>query len=268
MSEDMDDENSRGHSSRRHTFEQDDEVEESEEPAAPAPKSMKNVLAALNDAGKRQRTQQQAQQASKARARRTGVSDQGESARMKRLQQELPAGPAFRAIERVLGQIAQDWPMLLPTDDVDDTPLGTNPDDDYNPVPLALALLDPASIDQSGSRLNDFLQVKEDLGEALKSHIQSHYRAFDASVSAYNSVVANLKAAQKQVHGLKGGIGDVTKVLGSKREELASMVQRRDELSEMSRILDTMFVLSNLAALPLLNRPWSTVTSSKTCQID
>lgn len=219
----------------------------------PAPKSMKNVLAALNDAGKRhQRTQQQAQMLAKERARRTGVSEQGESARMKRLQQQLPATPAFRAIERVLGQISQDWPMLLPTDDPEDTPFGSAPESDFNPVPLALALLQPTSMDQqSGSRLEQFLQCKEELGEALKSHIQLHYRAFDASVSAYNGVVANLKAAQKQVHGLKGGIGNVTKVLGSKREELAGMVQRRDELSEMARILDTMFVeLVSMARVP------------------
>lgn len=235
---DLDDEDSRG----LPQMHQDVYVEEepiSSAPVAKTPKAMNTVMAAFSDAGRRF-NQQQNQVPAKAKTRKTAFGEQGESARMKRLQQEFPATPAFRAIERVLAQIAQNWPMLLPQDLPDEGPFGNDADDHFNPVPLALALLDPASIDQSASQLNHFLQLKEDLGDALKSHIQLHYRAFDASVSAYNGVVANLRAAQKQVSGLRSNIGNVTKVLGSRREELAGMVSRRDELSEMCRILDTM----------------------------
>lgn len=208
---------------------------EPEEPQPAAPKAMANVLAAFSDAGKRRHHErQQPAAATPARRDHSGIS------RLERLQQDFPSTPAFRAIQRALSFVAQDWPMLLPQDTVEDG--YEHKEEAYNPTPLALSLLDPTNPEEADYRLQEFLQLKDDLAHALKAHIQLHYRQFDASVSAYNGVVGNLKAAQKQVHTLKGGIGDVSKVLGSKREELAGMVSRRDELREMDRILDTMSV--------------------------
>lgn len=181
----------------------------------------------------------------KTRSRRGGVGEQGESSRVKKNTQNYPSTPAFREIERVLDTISQDWPMLILPEDENDNAVtkktAANADDGFNPVPLALSLMgDPAREDRSGrSRLQSFLRVKQDLERALKSHIQLHYRAFDASVSAYNSTLVNMTSAQKEVVKLRNLLGDVKNVLGAKRTELANMRTRRDELSEMSRILDT-----------------------------
>jgi exocyst complex component 4 len=203
----------------------------------PVPKAMNTVLAALADAGQRNRsgsgsTLPVAQP--QKRTRRGGVGEQGESSRMKpRNTADYPATPAFREIQRVLVQIEDEWPSLMPLESED----GTR--QDFSPIQVALALLDT---DNGGRnpRLQSFLRLKEDLSKAVKMHIQLHYRAFDASVSAYNSTLANLGSAQKEVVQLRNKLGDVREVLSTRRSELVAMVARRDELSEMSKILDSM----------------------------
>jgi len=129
----------------------------------------------------------------------------------------------------VLERIGSEWPELLPSSD---------PAVEFDPVSLALSMLDPASIDESAGKLASFMRLERDLGKALKSHIQSHYRAFDASISAYNGTLANLGSASKQVAQLRARLNEVHDVMGTKRSELGSIAARKTELAEMERILD------------------------------
>jgi exocyst complex component 4 len=159
---------------------------------------------------------------------------------MKGKQVEYPSTPAFREIERVLARIEVDWPELMPPEVEDDA---ANPGGaatrraDFDAVTLALSLLDARSPPE---RFNSFLRLKDDLGRALKSHIQLHYQAFDTSVSAYNNVLANLGSAQKETNDLRHTLSEVRDILLTRRTELSGMTTRRTELNEMENVLNTL----------------------------
>lgn len=179
------------------------------------------------------------------RTRRGAVGVQGESARMKKGQKAaIPSTPAFREMERVLAQVTADWPELLPPS-VREDQVGNdeNGEDVFDPVTLALTLVAP---DASPDRFRNFMATKEALSRSLKSSIQTHYRAFDASVSAYNGLLSNLSAAQKNTSSLRSTLDDVRTTLGKARTELGVLEARRTELAEMDKILASIETLRNV----------------------
>lgn len=179
------------------------------------------------------------------RSRRGAVGVQGESARFRgTTHQEVPETPAFREMERVLAQVASDWPEVVPQSTVDE------PEDEaeaakstFDPVTLALSLVDSQAPPE---RMHSFLETKEALSRSLKSSIQTHYRAFDASVSSYNGVLANLTGAQRTTSKLRTSLEDVREILGKSRSELGVLHARKTELEEMDRILGTIETLRNV----------------------
>lgn len=183
--------------------------------------------------------------AANARTRRGAVGVQGESARFRATispQPGLPSTPAFREMERVLAQVANDWPELLPPAPDEETGEEAN-EDNFDPVTLALSL-----VNEEGStrRLDSFLATKEALSQSLKSSIHTHYRAFDASASSYNGLVQNLTHAQKNTTELRKVLEDVRETLGKRRTDLAVLEARRTELAEMDRILVTIETLKSI----------------------
>lgn len=183
--------------------------------------------------------------AGNARTRRGAVGVQGESARFRATMQPqagLPSTPAFREMERVLAQVANDWPELLPPSVDDETGEEAN-EDNFDPVTLALSL-----VNEEGStrRLDSFLATKEALSQSLKSSIHTHYRAFDASASSYNGLVQNLTHAQKNTTELRKVLEEVRETLGKRRTDLAVLEARRTELAEMDRILVTIETLKSI----------------------
>lgn len=183
--------------------------------------------------------------AGNGRTRRGAVGVQGESARFRATMQPqagLPSTPAFREMERVLAQVANDWPELLPPGVDDETGEEAN-EDNFDPVTLALSL-----VNEEGStrRLESFLATKEALSQSLKSSIHTHYRAFDASASSYNGLVQNLTHAQKNTTELRKVLEEVRETLGKRRTDLAVLEARRTELAEMDRILVTIETLKSI----------------------
>lgn len=230
--------------------------------------TLEKAVAAFSSAGQssRSRAQQQQQQqgtrsrdrsdtaaskgssaaaASNARSRRGAVGVQGESARFRATMQPqsgLPSTPAFREMERVLAQVANEWPELLPP--VPDEETGEEPDEDqFDPVTLALSLVNEEGPTR---RLESFLATKEALSQSLKSSIQTHYRAFDASASSYNGLILNLTHAQKNTTELRKVLEEVRETLGKRRTDLAVLEARRTELAEMDRILVTIETLKSI----------------------
>ena len=189
-----------------------------------------------------------------ARSRRGAVGVQGESARARAASalEKVPSTPAFREMERVLAQVATEWPELLPPEaavqnndagasDADAEGLG---EDAFDPVTLALSLVEP---DAPQERFRSFLATKDALSRSLKSSIQTHYHSFDASVSSYNGLLANLTAAQRNTSALRSRLEEVRETLGKNRTELGVLEARRTELNEMDRIL---IAIESLKSVP------------------
>lgn len=158
---------------------------------------------------------------------------------------QYPDTPAFREIEVVLRKISQDWPVLMTgTSGEDDAGGGGK---DFDPVTLALGLLDPGSVGGVQS-LSSFLRMKAELDHAISSTLNvggpgggASYRAYESSITTYNSTLANLTRSQRQVQDLKKTLGEVREKLeGKGREGLAGMWARMSHLEEMGKLLDEM----------------------------
>lgn len=189
--------------------------------------------------------------AGNSRTRRGAVGVQGESSRIRgnAAQEALPSTPAFREMERVLAQVANEWPELLPPGTGEGLATQEGEEEDvqesnaFDPVTLALSLVDPEA---TQDRFRSFLATKEALARSLKSSIQTHYRSFDASVSSYNGLQTNLSFAQKNASSLRSTLEEVRETLGKGRAELGVLESRRTELNEMDRILVGIETLKNV----------------------
>jgi exocyst complex component 4 len=156
-------------------------------------------------------------------------------------------------MERVLEQVAQEWPELLPPGTGEGATRSANqdgeaeeeldPEDVFDPVTLALSLVDPEA---TQDRFRSFLATKDALSRSLQSSTQPHYRTFDASVSSYNGLLSNISHAQKNASSLRTALEDVREMLGKGRAELGVLEARRTELNEIDKILVAIETLKNV----------------------
>ncbi|GAA5941737.1 exocyst subunit SEC8 [Sporobolomyces koalae] len=249
--------------SRPHSPSHDDSTDS---PPLVVPSTLQDAISAFSNAGKR------------ANGRRGGLADQGiqggdqsrkNSTAPSRGQsipsaldpEDYPDTPAFREVEEVLRKVATEWPTLARGTSVANDELGT---EDFDPVSLALRLLDPASAREHDSNagrqqsLSSFLRLKAELDHAIQSTLSpvtnpskttsDAYRAYETSITTHNMTLGALGAAQKQISGLKNGLTGTREMLeGRGREGLAGMYARMGMLEEMSSVLDE---IDHLLRLP------------------
>lgn len=226
-------------------------------PLAPRSQALSKAVAAFSSAGSaakmRKNTSQDSQPVSQepvssattGRGRRGAVGVQGESARMRGQPRRsaVPTTPAFREMERVLTQAIEQWPELMPPSVLEDRQEQGEEGDSFDPVSLALSLVAP---DASPDRFRAFMSTKDALSRSLKGSINTHYRAFDGSISSYNGLLSNLAAAQSNTSSLRSSLEEVRETLGKARKELGVLEARRTELAEMDRILVSIETLKNV----------------------
>lgn len=188
--------------------------------------------------------------------RRGGLADQGYTAQAKAKQgrvsalnpETYPDTPAFREIQAALKRVKEEWPVLT---------YGTSLGDDANargdtnfaerefdPVSLALGLLDPSSADGGSKSLDAFLDMKVQLDHAINATLSSSstsYRAYDSSITTHNSTLQTLGTSQRTVAQLKTQLTEVREKLDGKgKEGLMGMYNRMHHLEEMGKLLDEM----------------------------
>ncbi|GAA5956509.1 hypothetical protein JCM3765_003467 [Sporobolomyces pararoseus] len=250
-------------SSRPHSPSYGDQSTDS--PPLVVPSALQDAISAFSSAGRR------------ANGRRGGLADQGlsgggkESTAQEKTRNQLlssalnpdeyPDTPAFREVNEVLQKVATEWPALARGTSVAVEDAGG---EDFDPVSLALHLLDPASSrerDPSAGRqqsLSSFLRLKAELDHAIQSTLSpvtnpsttssNAYRAYETSITTHNMTLGALSVAQKQIGGLKTGLLGTREMLeGKGREGLAGMYSRMGMLEEMSSVLDE---IDHLLRLP------------------
>ncbi|GAA5904682.1 exocyst subunit SEC8 [Sporobolomyces salmoneus] len=269
---------SRRYASRRDESDQESDASTSSRPHSPSygdqstdspplvvPSALQDAISAFSTAGKR------------ANGRRGGLADQGiggagkdstpqEKSRNQLLSSalnpdEYPDTPAFREVNEVLRKVSTEWPALARGTSVATEEAGG---EDFDPVSLALHLLDPASSrerDPSVGRqqsLSSFLRLKAELDYAIQSTLSpvanpsttssNAFRAYETSITTHNMTLGALSVAQKQIGGLKSGLMGTREMLeGKGREGLAGMYARMGMLEEMSGVLDE---IDHLLRLP------------------
>lgn len=208
-------------------------------PQVPPTAALTSAISAFSSAGAN---------ASRRDGRRGGLADQGyttsaqervKAARSALSAEEWPDTPAFREVEGALSRVRQEWPVLMAgTSGAPEAADGE--EKDFDPVSLALSLLDPNSGD-----LSSFLSLKSSLDAAISSTLSSSttsYRAYESSITTHNSTLQSLGTSQKQVGELKKMLTDAREKLeGKGREGLVGMHMRMSHLEEMGKILDEMW---------------------------
>lgn len=189
--------------------------------------------------------------------RRGGLADQGYTAQAKVKQarasalnpEAYPDTPAFREIDAALKRVAAEWPVLTYGTSLSGSANTTNTaavasEREFDPVSLALGLLDPSSADGGSRSLDAFLDMKAQLDHAIESTLSSSsssYRAYESSISTHNSTLQTLGASQRTVAELKTQLADAREKLDGKgKDGLLGMYNRMHHLEEMGKLLDEM----------------------------
>ncbi|KAG8751436.1 hypothetical protein FRC11_009388, partial [Ceratobasidium sp. 423] len=221
------------------------------------PKALGNVISAFQTAGYRRATgpdkerERMIEQRDRIREREPGRAVKGRRG-------------TIGEIDAVLDQMQEEWAFVI--------------DPDFNPVSLALALLDDSSL---GRDLDSFRRTKAMLERALKGTVDKHYQAFAASLPHHNKLINLLSETQKHIAETRACLTDARAALSHQRADLVQFWSRGQTIEEMLRILDEIERLKNipdqleslmsekklLQAALLLVRSQKTITNAELMEI-
>ncbi|CAB4383870.1 unnamed protein product [Rhizophagus irregularis] len=128
---------------------------------------------------------------------------------------------SFREMENVMRQIKEKWDFMI--------------NEDFNPVPLALELLDGSSL---GKDYGVFKQMNSNLDKALQYIVDDYYQGFNSSIGTFGGVIHNIGDSQERVKDMKTQLKVCKESLMSKRSDLLQLWFRSQQYKEMIRILD------------------------------
>ncbi|KZT02404.1 uncharacterized protein LAESUDRAFT_730147 [Laetiporus sulphureus 93-53] len=149
-----------------------------------------------------------------------------QKARQQRLRDRVPGRKATGKakagdIDAVLDEIKDEWATVV--------------DPDFNPVDLALQLLDDSS---EGKNIESFRNTKDALSQALKGSVDQHYQAFAGALPHHAALLNHIGATDEQVKEARTALQEAKDTLGSKRADLVQLWYRSQTVDEMMRILD------------------------------
>ncbi|QRV97223.1 exocyst complex component Sec8 [Ceratobasidium sp. AG-Ba] len=184
------------------------------------PKALGNVISAFQTAGYRRaggdrEREKQMEQRERIREREPGRA--------------VKRRGTLGEIDAVLDQMQEEWAFVI--------------DPDFNPVSLALSLLDDSSV---GRDLDSFRRTKGMLERALKGTVDKHYQAFAASLPHHSHLLSLLSETQKHIAEARTSLTDARAALSHQRADLVQFWSRGQTIEEMLRILDEIDRLKNV----------------------
>ncbi|KDQ63373.1 hypothetical protein JAAARDRAFT_169127 [Jaapia argillacea MUCL 33604] len=196
---------------------------------SPSTPALSKVMSAFQGAGARRRAMtNDSADAEWEREREKERAREAELARatQQRIKAKVPGrrvnGKAKAGdIDAVLDQIKDEWEFVI--------------DADFNPVDLALQLLDDSSL---GKDMNSFMRTKNMLSKALKGSVDKHYQAFAAALPQHASLISHLGDVQGQIGESRTSLQEAKDALGTKRGDLVQLWSRGHTVEEMLKILD------------------------------
>ncbi|EJU00084.1 hypothetical protein DACRYDRAFT_117671 [Dacryopinax primogenitus] len=190
------------------------------QPEAETPKALGAVIAAFQNAGETRRKMTNGSAGSEVNGRskrREGIDRSRTQDRERRTNGKGPTNE----LDAMLDKIKDKWGVLA--------------DEDFNPVEVALSLLDNSSV---GRDIDSFRRTKLALERALKATVDKHYQSFAASLPHHAALLTSLSSTQDQIQDAKTRLTEVREALGSKRADLVQLWSRNQALDEMMKLLD------------------------------
>ncbi|CAO1627775.1 unnamed protein product [Parajaminaea phylloscopi] len=193
-----------------------------------SPASLGSVLSALSEAGRKNQGRRimrgmTAEEESRRRRveRKMDEARQIEFRDLSFYQQQNDDGGVGR-IGAVHRKIKAEWHFVT--------------EDDFNPVAMALSLLDQSSL---GSNRGQFEHARKMIEQSLQGTVDDHYESFATAITLHNSVLSSLTNAQTSVSSSRRRLRDSREALGSKRADLVQLWQRQQSVKEALRLLHT-----------------------------
>ncbi|OAD77145.1 hypothetical protein PHYBLDRAFT_180340 [Phycomyces blakesleeanus NRRL 1555(-)] len=130
----------------------------------------------------------------------------------------------FSEMEVVLRDIHNSWGFML--------------DENFDPVTLALALMDDSSVGK-GKDYGAFQRILGNLDAALKTIVDDYYQGFNNSIGTFGGVLQHINDSQNRVAQMKINLKKCKEELLEKRTDLLNMWHKSQQYKEMINLLET-----------------------------
>jgi exocyst complex component 4 len=128
--------------------------------------------------------------------------------------------PLPHEVEEVMAEISMGWEFMTR--------------EDFNPVTLALELLDNSSNSRDLETFNRFLGKLE---KGMDLVVNEHYQAFNNSIETFGHVMDHINVSQTSVRNLQTDLARAKELLICKRPDLLQLWAKSAQYKEMIRML-------------------------------
>ncbi|KAF8951793.1 hypothetical protein BGZ46_003796 [Entomortierella lignicola] len=116
---------------------------------------------------------------------------------------------------------------------------------DFNPVPLALELMDGSSL---GKDYEMFSLILQNIERALKDVVDGSYQGFNASIGTYGGVIDSIADSQSRVKELRMDLKNSKESLRLRQADLVQLYNKSEQYKDMIEMLDEIEELKNIPA--------------------
>ncbi|ORZ27396.1 Sec8 exocyst complex component-specific domain-domain-containing protein [Lobosporangium transversale] len=106
---------------------------------------------------------------------------------------------------------------------------------DFNPVPLALELMDGSSL---GKDYDMFMLILRNIERALKDVVNGSYQGFNASIGTYGGVIDSISDSQSRVKELRMDLKNSKESLRLRHADLVQLYNKSQQYKDMIEMLD------------------------------
>lgn len=112
-----------------------------------------------------------------------------------------------------------------------------SPQDNTNPLNIALSLLDNTSVGIAYKRPN-FIQLNDKLAESLQVAVNEHYQAFNNCIGSYDYICSSIDESQKSVKDVRQTLKKISADISSKNQVLNQLNDDSKVYGDMIEILN------------------------------
>ncbi|KAF9090399.1 hypothetical protein BGX29_011503 [Mortierella sp. GBA35] len=116
---------------------------------------------------------------------------------------------------------------------------------DFNPVPLALELMDGSSL---GKDYDMFCMILRSIEGALKAVVDGSYQGFNASIGTYGGVIDSIADSQSRVKELRMDLKNSKESLRLRHADLVQLYNKSQQYKDMIEMLDEIEELKQVPA--------------------
>ncbi|KAF9949491.1 hypothetical protein BGZ65_007305, partial [Modicella reniformis] len=114
---------------------------------------------------------------------------------------------------------------------------------DFNPVPLALELMDRSSL---GRDYDMFSMILRNIERALKDVVDGSYQGFNASIGTYGGVIDSISDSQSRVKELRMDLKNSKESLRLRHADLVQLYNKSLQYKDMIEMLDEIVELKQV----------------------